>query len=85
MSDVHYVYVCYSIGGPLSEAVLMAIIAAPPDDPAREHGLTLHKVERVRRTITPPTPTLNVSGSDDEDVLFHPRAQAQDHESSCAY
>ena len=58
-----------SIGGPLSEAELMAIIAAPPDDPAREHGLTLHKVERVRRTITPPTPTLNVSGSDDEDVL----------------
>ncbi|TBU35895.1 Pkinase-domain-containing protein [Dichomitus squalens] len=55
--------------GPLSEAELMAIIAAPPDDPAREHGLTLHKVGRVKRVITPPTPTPNASGSDEEDVL----------------
>ena len=47
----------------------MAIIHAPLDDPAREHGLTLHKVGRPRRGITPPTPTLMVSGSDEEDVL----------------
>lgn len=47
----------------------MSIIFAPLDDPAREHGLTLHKVGRVRRGHTPPTPMLQVSGSDDEDAL----------------
>lgn len=47
----------------------MTIILAPPDDPAREHGLTLRKVGRVKRGQTPPTPTLFVSGSDDEDPL----------------
>ncbi|KAI1795796.1 Pkinase-domain-containing protein [Ganoderma leucocontextum] len=55
--------------GPLSEAELVTIMLAPPDDPVRERGLTLHKVGRVKRGHTPPTPTLFVSGSDDEDPL----------------
>ncbi|TFK89132.1 Pkinase-domain-containing protein [Polyporus arcularius HHB13444] len=54
--------------GPLSDVELMAIVQAPPDDPAREHGLTLLRVGRFRRVITPPTPTLNVS-DDGEDAL----------------
>ncbi|KAL4253160.1 protein kinase superfamily protein [Abortiporus biennis] len=33
-----------STGGPLTEAQLLAICHAPPDDPARDHGLTLRRL-----------------------------------------
>ena len=45
--------------GPLSEAEIMAIIHGPPDDPARDHGLTLYRTTR---------PTVLVS-DDGEDEL----------------
>ncbi|KAI0362201.1 Pkinase-domain-containing protein [Trametes cingulata] len=51
--------------GALSEAELLALCHAPPDDPAREHGLTIRKTGRGRRGQSP---TLLVS-DDDEDAL----------------
>ncbi|KAL7283461.1 Pkinase-domain-containing protein [Trametes coccinea BRFM310] len=54
--------------GPLSEAELLAFCQAPPDDPQREHGLTLRRVAFSRRGQTSPTPTVIVS-DDGEDAL----------------
>ncbi|KAI0647129.1 hypothetical protein C8Q79DRAFT_606405 [Trametes meyenii] len=55
--------------GALSEAELLALCQAPPDDPAREHGLTLRKTAaRSRRGYTPPSPTL-LASDDGEDAL----------------
>ncbi|TFY62902.1 hypothetical protein EVG20_g6538 [Dentipellis fragilis] len=35
---------------PLSEAQLLAVCHAPPDDPAREHGLTLRRTGKAKRS-----------------------------------
>jgi mitogen-activated protein kinase kinase kinase len=36
-------------GRPLTEAQLLRVCHAPPNDPARERGLTLRRVSKVRR------------------------------------
>ncbi|KAI0665185.1 hypothetical protein C8Q70DRAFT_942656 [Cubamyces menziesii] len=54
--------------GPLSEAELLSLCQAPPNDPAREHGLILRKTAVARRAQSPPSPPLLVS-DDGEDAL----------------
>ena len=44
----------YLPGSPLSEAQLLSICHASPDDPVREHGLTLRPVKRPRASPTSP-------------------------------
>ncbi|THH17820.1 hypothetical protein EW146_g3073 [Bondarzewia mesenterica] len=39
-----------SPGTPLTEAQLLAVCHAPPDDPAREHGLTLRRTGKGKRS-----------------------------------
>ncbi|KAI0636887.1 hypothetical protein C8Q77DRAFT_530585 [Trametes polyzona] len=53
--------------GHLSEAEIMALCHKSPDDPAREHGLTLRKTLRMRRSNT--SPSLALTSDDGEDVL----------------
>ncbi|CAL1704526.1 unnamed protein product [Somion occarium] len=42
-----------SSGGPLSEGQLLSICHAPPDEPAREHGLTLRRLGRKGARASP--------------------------------
>ncbi|KZT09454.1 Pkinase-domain-containing protein [Laetiporus sulphureus 93-53] len=59
-------------GSPLTEAQLLSICHAPPDDPSRENGLTLRKIDRTRRSPerTPsPGSFINQERDPEEDTL----------------
>ncbi|KAI0079916.1 Pkinase-domain-containing protein [Panus rudis PR-1116 ss-1] len=42
-------------GSPLSESQILSICHAPPDEPAREHGLTLRQIGRKGSKVSPTT------------------------------
>ncbi|KAI0950600.1 hypothetical protein AcV7_009014 [Taiwanofungus camphoratus] len=46
-----------SPGNPLTEAQLLAICHAPPDEPSREHGLTLRMIGKTKRSVREATPS----------------------------
>ncbi|KAH9952239.1 Pkinase-domain-containing protein [Amylocystis lapponica] len=56
-----------AVGAPLTEAQLLSICNAPPDDPAREHGLTLRLISRVKHSVGS-SPTSMVFSHPDADV-----------------
>ncbi|OBZ75595.1 Protein kinase byr2 [Grifola frondosa] len=58
-----------SMGGPLTEAQLLSICHAPPDDPAREYGLTLRVISRTKRPSgqSPTSMTFVVPGTEEDD------------------
>ena len=53
----------FSSGAPLSETQLLSIVHAPPDEPAREHGLTLRHIGR--KSPSPSSSGSRPSESDD--------------------
>ncbi|KZT67747.1 Pkinase-domain-containing protein [Daedalea quercina L-15889] len=55
-------------GSPLTEAQLLSICHAPPDDPSRENGLTLRLIGRKGSTPRSGSPAVGVYGSE-EDLL----------------
>lgn len=65
-----------SVGSPLSESQLLSIVHAPPDEPAREHGLTLRPVNKKGLKGSPINTTLpsRPSGSNESlnDTLLSP-------------
>ncbi|KAK7693429.1 hypothetical protein QCA50_002997 [Cerrena zonata] len=64
------------VGSPLSESQLLSIVHAPPDEPAREHGLTLRPVNKKGLKGSPINTTLpsRPSGSNESlnDTLLSP-------------
>ncbi|KAI9509621.1 Pkinase-domain-containing protein [Russula earlei] len=64
---------------PLSEAQLLAVCHAPPNDPSRERGLTLRRVTKVRRT-KPMGHGVSTQGQTTSPTVYVFPSKSPDHE-----